>query len=73
MSDGARIMARQAEMFDKPKRKRVYRAFIYDIEPTRQLFICMCGWQSGWIKALPVREAKRGIPCPKCNEDQKPS
>ena len=26
-----------------------------------------CGHDSGWIKAPPLAEAKRGIPCPVCN------
>lgn len=66
-------MARQMEMLEKPKRKRIYRAHVYDCGHTTMLFVCMCGWQSGWVKSLPVREARRGIPCSKCNQDDKPS
>lgn len=26
-----------------------------------------CGHQTGWLDFLTLTEAKRGIPCPKCN------
>jgi len=26
-----------------------------------------CGYETGWLDFLTVTEAKRGIPCPKCN------
>jgi hypothetical protein len=63
------------ELLEKPKRKRVYRAHVYDVgmDDSRRppvFFVCMCGWQSGWIRNMPVREAKRGIPCPKCNDEE---
>ena len=30
-----------------------------------------CGWQSEWLCFDNVTEIRRGIPCPKCNREQK--
>jgi hypothetical protein len=35
-------------------------------------FTCECGWESGWVGARSVSEAKRGIPCERCNQKVEP-
>lgn len=62
---------------------RVHRAHVSDAgEPGCEFTCRQCGWESDWVKvwardydggerpadALTMTEAKRGIPCPVCNE-----
>jgi hypothetical protein len=30
------------------------------------LFLCRCGYESGWVPARKLHEDKRGRPCPRC-------
>lgn len=66
-------MARQAEMFEKPKRPKPRRlAHVVDAGEfpdgrRAAKFECFrCGW-SEWLSITTVSEAKRGHPCPNCN------
>lgn len=39
---------------------------------TDVVFTCRrCGYESEWIRMRTVTEAKRGLPCPKCNKKEK--
>lgn len=31
-----------------------------------------CGHETGWISGLTVTKAKRGLPCPDCNQEREP-
>lgn len=70
-------MARTADMFQalKPPRAkpRVMMhgiEFGYDGEQTLGLMECSkCGYDGGWWNFANDSEAKRGAPCPVCNED----
>lgn len=71
-------MARTLEMFDKPRRPRTRRMVVCetadgtcccDETPISVRYLCSrCDHVTGWMGARTVTEAKRGIPCPKCNE-----
>lgn len=63
-------MARTAEMFAKPPRiKRMHVIDAGHIEGERAArFYCeRCETETGWY-ACGLTEARRGIPCPECNE-----
>jgi hypothetical protein len=65
--------ARQADLFGRPKRKRVRMAHVVDAgngcESMVVQFGCkVCDWRSDWMKMRTVTEGRRGVPCPKCNE-----
>lgn len=70
-------MGRTLEMFDKPRRPRQWRMVVCDAgdgpcccdeTPISVRYLCpRCGHETGWMGAKTVTEAKRGIPCPKCN------
>lgn len=61
-----------------PRRPRITRMRVTDagdnccgLEPGAFLacFKChRCGHEEMWVKMQTVSEAKRGLPCPKCNE-----
>jgi len=61
-------MARTAEMFVKPRRPRRVLMHWTDAGQGMTHFVCRCGY-SAWLAATD-REMKRGVPCPKCNQDQ---
>jgi hypothetical protein len=67
-------MARQAELFSKPKRRRPVMMHVSDAggAEDRGVMVTLqcpkCGAETGWIKFRTVTEAKRGQPCPRCNE-----
>ncbi len=66
-------MARQAEMFDVPPRPRVARMHVCDAgnceDASCVQFECAkCGHRSEWVRGMTVTEAKRGLPCPVCND-----
>lgn len=69
-------MSRQLDLIGKPKRKsprvlmRVCDAGCGDSRPIVQFRCAKCDYQSGWFTFDTVAEAKRGLPCPKCNEPQ---
>ena len=55
---------------DHPKARRRVLAHIdrrgdLGADPSVTRFRCRCGW-NGWCRCSPA-EARRGIPCPKCN------
>ena len=57
--------------FDKPgRRKARTKAHVVDAGERVIMFECgNCGWNSGWIDHdMSVSEAKKGIPCKKCNQ-----
>lgn len=65
-------MARQGMLLDLPPRKT--RGRLMDITDARHderatvEFTCSkCGHQTGWTRFATVTEAKRRLPCPKCN------
>jgi DNA-directed RNA polymerase subunit RPC12/RpoP len=70
-------MGRTLEMFDKPRRPRQWRMVVCDAgdgpcccdeTPISVRYLCpRCDHETGWMGAKTVTEAKRGIPCPKCN------
>jgi hypothetical protein len=69
-------MARQAELFDKPKRKspRVLAKLVDAGTGVRGGKVChyvcrSCGWDSGWVEeSRPDSEIMRGLPCEVCNQ-----
>jgi hypothetical protein len=67
-------MARQSEMFQKPPRKsRGQLMHVCDAgngeegKPLVQFECGKCRFRSEWLIVDTVTEAKRGIPCPRCN------
>lgn len=70
-------MGRNLELFDKPKRPRVWRMRVTDAGDgtycTDEAPISVryafgrCGHETDWMDARTVSEAKRGMPCPCCN------
>lgn len=67
--------AQQAEMFAKPARPHVWRMHVIDAGYASggliaELKCARCGHQTGWLTFQTVTEAKRGLPCPKCNADR---
>jgi DNA-directed RNA polymerase subunit RPC12/RpoP len=69
-------MARTLQMFERPKVPRVARMHVIDAghsddmdEPLMVQYRCRrCSRESEWMTARSVTEAKRGIPCPDCNQ-----
>jgi len=70
---------RTLDMFDKPRKKREWLMHVIDcgngncgeLEDGEQLVAMRCGkcgHQSDWMKLHSIAVAKRGIPCPECNE-----
>lgn len=71
-------MAGTVDLFgQKPRKPRQWLMHVIDAgndccvsEPGEQLvrYGCQrCGHETDWVTARNVTEAKRGIPCPKCN------
>lgn len=68
-------MARQAELFEKPKTRRVVRMHVVDAgngcggeDDMIAKFACAkCGHASAWLRIRTITEAKQGIACPCCN------
>lgn len=65
-------MARQGELLEKPKRQtRGQLMHVCDASDASGLICEMlcrkCGHRTDWLRFDTVTEAKRGIPCPKCN------
>jgi len=73
---------RMSELFVLPKmprKKREWLMHVYDAGDGTDgyemacCFECdQCGHKEEWVNVRTVTEAKRGIPCPKCNEGSKP-
>jgi hypothetical protein len=69
------MAARQSELFDKPApRRRGVIAHVVDAghgcggNGRFVQFGCrICDWRSEWTTMSTVTEARRGIPCEKCN------
>jgi len=70
-------MARTLEMFEKPRKKREWLMHVTDcgdgncgVAEEGETFVVVrcnrCGHESEWMW-LPVKIAKNGLPCPKCN------
>lgn len=70
-------MARQAALFDAPPRHpprklmHVRDAGNGEAGQVVQFQCDRCGHDSGWVHGLGVAEAKRGIPCPRCNPSKR--
>lgn len=64
--------ARQFEMFPKPPRPYIWRMHVIDVAndgPATVKMRCQrCDHVSDWIAFETVTEAKRGAPCPECNQ-----
>ncbi|WP_316224672.1 MULTISPECIES: hypothetical protein [unclassified Bradyrhizobium] len=66
-------MRRQAELFERPPRPPARKLMHvrdagYAAGGVIAEFKCgRCGHESGWLHIGTVTEAKRGLPCPKCN------
>ena len=61
---------------DAPRRVSVKRMHVADAGCEAISFECHhCGHKTGWLmwnrKEITVTEARRGLPCPKCNPDTK--
>lgn len=71
------MSGRQGELLEKPKRRtRGQLMHVSDAgyggsaRGVNVQFQCAnCEYISGWMKCETVTEAKRGLPCPKCNSD----
>lgn len=72
-------MGRTIDMFGKQRKKREWLMRVIDcgngncgqLKDGEQFVFLKCGrcgHESGWITLPSVTAAKRGIPCPKCNE-----
>lgn len=67
------MTARQGKLFGPPPvNRRIQRMHVCDAGTgeTKQIvqFQCRkCSYQSGWYEVDTVTEAKRGLPCPRCN------
>lgn len=53
-----------------PRRKLMHVADAYESDgaPICRMFCQTCKTESDWMEFSSVTEAKRGIPCPKCNQ-----
>lgn len=66
-------MGRQCELLEKPKRRmrgqlmHVCDAGCGEEKQVVQFQCAKCKYQSDWCEFDTVTEAKRGLPCPKCN------
>lgn len=67
------MTARQGKLFGPPPvNRRIQRMHVCDAgageqKPIAQFQCRKCGLQSEWMTFDTVTEAKRGIPCPRCN------
>jgi DNA-directed RNA polymerase subunit RPC12/RpoP len=61
--------ARQLELLQKPPRRspRVLMHVCDAGDDVVQFRCSTCGCRSKWLTGMSVTEAKRGLPCPKCN------
>lgn len=64
-----------AQLFSRdqaPRRSRIHRMHVADAgwhAGRIAIFRCSrCGHQTDWLPFDTIAEAKRGLPCPKCNE-----
>ena len=66
----APLTPRQSQLFELPPAPRIFRAHVFDAGDRVIFFRCArCGWESGWRDwDNGVAAAKKGIPCPRCNE-----
>lgn len=69
-------MARQLELLERPPRKRPQKLMhVCDAgdggegKPVVQMKCIHCDYQSEWLVFDTVTEAKRGLPCPNCNQE----
>lgn len=65
-------MARQSELFAKPKIRRRKLMHVCDAgagedKPICQFKCSRCDYVSDWMTFDTVTEAKRGLACPRCN------
>ena len=68
------MVARQYELFKKPKIKRIKRARVSDAGEGMKGYpygaeftCCRCDWESEWLCFDNITEIRRGIACPNCN------
>ena len=67
------MTARQGELLEKPPRRmRGQLMHVCDAGECFEDIICCfrcrkCQYESRWLKVASVTEAKRGLPCPRCN------
>lgn len=55
---------------DLPRRPNKKRMHVADAGDGSVNFVCgHCGYNDGWTEVQTVTKAKRGKPCPKCNEN----
>jgi len=67
------MTARQGELLPKPpRRSRGVLMHVsdarHDAVATVELTCRKCGHQTGWIAFRTVTEARRGLPCPACDQ-----
>lgn len=67
------MSARQLELLEKPPRRMRGQLMHvcdarHDAVATVELSCIKCSYRTRWIEFETVTEAKRGLPCPKCNE-----
>lgn len=63
-------MKKQA-LFPSPKSPRLIRMHASDHMEGGGYFSCSkCGHVEGWLVGLSISEVRRGVPCPKCNEEK---
>jgi len=66
-------MARQGDLFGRSRRRRVWRMQVIDAgdghgsDMVAQFRCSRCGTETDWLVIRTVSEAKRGIPCHRCN------
>lgn len=62
-----------ADLFGpKPRQPRRVMMHVIDAGNEVAKFQCVkCMNETGWLRYSSVTEAKRGIPCPKCNEEKR--
>lgn len=67
------MTARQGELLERPPRRmrgqlmHVSDAGCGEGKPVVRMRCAKCGYGSDWYKFDTVTEAKRGLPCPRCN------
>lgn len=78
------MTARQAELLPKPPpRRRGHLMHVSDAggacsgdSPAGSVIVTMrcakCDHETDWLEFRTVTEAKRGLPCPRCNEQKGP-
>ena len=69
-------MNRTKTMFDVSRPRAKSRVLMHVIDAGAYLddkdnvkFACKCGYESEWM-VMRFAEAKRGVPCPKCNAEE---